>query len=147
MKLEALHIGMKVKHPQYGIGVVKSISEHAAEIRFDDGQRPVSPESAGLEPADAGFVTEATIRDILSETLGQVSTDLENTIVDPAAIALVPRELASRYLLMPIELSEQGLFVACAGGTEIGTAISQRASSPKAADGVSPRARVAGRVP
>ena len=49
-----------------------------------------------------GFVTEATIRDILSETLGQVSIDIENTIVDPAAIALVPKDIARRFHVLPI---------------------------------------------
>lgn len=52
MKTETLHVGMKVRHPQYGVGLVKTIGEHTADIRFEEGLKTVAPETSGLEPAD-----------------------------------------------------------------------------------------------
>ena len=52
MKIEALHIGMEVEHPHYGVGVVKSLSETVAEILFQEGMRTVCPEGSHLQPAD-----------------------------------------------------------------------------------------------
>ncbi len=53
MNIETLHIGMKVRHPQYGVGVVRSLTEQTAEIAFEDALRTVAPASSDLQPAEA----------------------------------------------------------------------------------------------
>lgn len=76
MKIEALHIGMSVRHPQYGIGTVKSISENTADILFTDGRRTVSPEAADLQPADA----QAEITGLSLPLKQLIEQTLESTI-------------------------------------------------------------------
>ena len=53
-----------------------------------------------------GFLSEATIRDVLSENLGQESVDLSTVIVDPAALALIPKDVARRYQLLPLSVDK-----------------------------------------
>jgi hypothetical protein len=72
MKIDTLHIGMKVRHPQYGVGVVKSLTEQAAEIAFDDTQRTIAPASSDLQPAEA------------TATLSELEMPLANLIRDTA---------------------------------------------------------------
>ena len=52
-----------------------------------------------------GFLSEAAIRDALSENQGQQRVDLASVMVDPAAIRLVPKDIARRYLLLPLALN------------------------------------------
>jgi hypothetical protein len=88
------------------------ISQDQLNIALTEQKRFKAP--LGKVLVQLGFVTEATIRDILSETLGQVSIDLENTIVDPTAIALVPKDMARRYHVLPVsyDLERKTLLIA-----------------------------------
>ncbi len=80
MNIETLHIGMKVRHPQYGVGVVKSLTEQIAEIAFDDAPRTIAPSSTDLQPAEA------------TATLNEVEMPLANLIRDTAH-AVQPKEV------------------------------------------------------
>jgi hypothetical protein len=51
-----------------------------------------------------GFLTEAAIRDVMAENLGQESVDLATVIIDPAALALIPKEVARRHQLLPLSV-------------------------------------------
>jgi hypothetical protein len=72
MNIETLHIGMKVRHPRYGVGTVRSLTEQTAEIAFEDAPRTVAPASSDLQPAEA------------SATVSELEMPLANLIRDTA---------------------------------------------------------------
>jgi hypothetical protein len=87
-----MHVGMKVRHPDYGMGTVKSVSEHLADIRFDSGLRSLAPEQSDLEPADpAADLTGMTVPlpTLITETVAAVISELglerDNSIVEGLA--------------------------------------------------------------
>ncbi len=53
MKIESLHVGMKVRHPQYGTGDGQNhFRNHGGNPFRSDGKHAVAPEPSGLEPAE-----------------------------------------------------------------------------------------------
>ncbi|MEY2465719.1 MAG: hypothetical protein QOD03_240 [Verrucomicrobiota bacterium] len=79
MKIEALHIGMNVRHPQYGLGTVKTISETTAEIQFGDGKRTIAPDAAGIEPAEPQIAVSGLngpLKQFVEETLERAISKL-----------------------------------------------------------------------
>jgi hypothetical protein len=92
MSIQALHIGMKVRHPSYGVGVVKSLTEHTAEITFDDKQRTIAPESSDLtlaEPVaqvrELDIPLEALIRQTTQAAVDALGLEKPEAIVEGLA--------------------------------------------------------------
>lgn len=104
MKLEALHIGMNVRHPQYGLGVVKTISETTAEIQFNDGKRAVAPEPSGLQPAEPQMATsslEIPLKQFVEQTVATVVEKLGLEKPDAVADKLGARWHGGKAVLHP----------------------------------------------
>ncbi len=92
LTIQNLHIGMKVLHPRYGVGVVKSLTEHTADITFDDAPRTLSPESAGLVSAEpTATLTEMQvpldqlIRETAQSIVDALGLEKDDTIVEGLA--------------------------------------------------------------
>ena len=95
MKIESLSIGMKVRHPQYGIGTVKALQERTAEIRFDDGQRTIDPQTADLHPAEPQVAVSG-----LNRPLGSFIEDVARSVVQAMGVERsdsVVEQLAARW--------------------------------------------------
>ncbi len=82
------------------------LTEDQLRIALLDQMRSHLP--VGRLLVQLGFVSEATLRDALSEKLGLQPVDLTHIIVDPAALKMLPRELARRYRMFPVAFDRQG---------------------------------------
>jgi hypothetical protein len=106
MKIEALHIGMKVEHPHYGVGTVKALSEQTADILFDSGIRTVSPEKSQLisaEPLVSVSSLDMPLVQFIEETARAVVKELglEKPESDPIVEELGARWVNGRMVLHP----------------------------------------------
>jgi len=118
MKIEALHIGMSVRHPQYGLGTVKSISEITADIQFSDGRRAVEPAAAGLEPAEphaavAGLTVplKQFVEDTLDAAVARLGLQKPDSVVEQLGqrwhggkLVLHPSDVTLQTKEVPLEV-------------------------------------------
>lgn len=93
--IQDLRIGLQVRHPRYGVGTVKALTEHTVDITFDDAPRTVDPALSDLTLAEpTASLTE------LQMPLGALIRQTAQALAD--ALGLEPPEqivegLATRW--------------------------------------------------
>jgi len=110
MKIDSLHIGMSVRHPQYGLGTVKTISEITADILFSDGKRTVEPDAAGLEPAEPQAAVSGLnvpLKQFVEQTLAAAVAKLGLEKPDAVVEQLGLRWHGGRLVLHPADITLQ----------------------------------------
>jgi hypothetical protein len=110
MKIEALHIGMSVRHPQYGLGTVRTISEITADILFTDGKHTVEPVAAGLEPAEPQAAVSGLavpLKQFVDETLDVAVRKLGLEKPDSVVEKLGVRWHGGKLVMHPADVSLQ----------------------------------------
>jgi superoxide dismutase len=132
MKIESLHIGLQVRHPQHGLGTVKTITEQTAEIQFDDGRKTIAPELTELQPVTASATltgltiplaqlveqtAQAVVRELGYEKPDQVIDQLGvrwhtgKLVIQPADSSLQPKEVPLEVFFHKIVMLRNNLRV------------------------------------
>src|SRR5262249_54320501 len=108
--VQSLHIGMQVRHPRYGLGTVKALTEHTADISFDDAPRTVDPALSELTAAEAtASLTEmqmplsALIRETAQAMVDALGLQKSDQLVE----GLGSRWQQGQLLLQPADASLQ----------------------------------------
>lgn len=106
MNIVSLRIGMKVRHPLYGLGTVRSLNESNAEIEFNEGRRTVAPELAGLEPAEPTASLSGLTLPLdqwIRQTVAAVVAELGLTPPEPVADLMLSRWRNGKLVLHPAD--------------------------------------------
>src|SRR5689334_9718519 len=108
--VQSLHIGMQVRHPRYGLGTVKALTEHTADITFDDAPRTVDPavsELTAAEPSASLTEMQMPLSTLIRETAQAMVEALGLEKSDELVEGLGSRWQQGRLLLQPADASLQ----------------------------------------
>lgn len=106
MKVQELHVGMKVTHPHHGLGVVKAITEQTADILFNDATRTIAPEQSDLQPAESRAAIsglEMPLAQFVEQAARAVLTELGVEKPGDVTEALGSRWQGGRLVLHPAD--------------------------------------------
>jgi hypothetical protein len=110
LKIEDLHIGMRVTHPRYGVGVVKALTQHTADVSFDDAPRTLDPSSADLgsaEPTAALSGLQIPLSNLIRETADAIIESLGLEKEDAVVEGLANRWQKGRLVMQSADSSLQ----------------------------------------
>ncbi len=110
LPIESLHIGMKVRHPRYGVGTVTALTEHTADISFEDQPRSLAPQSSDLVPAEATATVselQMPLHNLIRETANAIVKSLGLEKSDAIVQGLAGRWERGTLLLKPADASLQ----------------------------------------
>ena len=85
---------------------MKSISEHSADVLFEDAKRTVSPETSGLQPAEAHAALnglEMPLQLLMEQVVGATLTRLGVEKPDSVVTELGPRWLRGKLVMHPAD--------------------------------------------
>lgn len=77
------------------------------QLRIALTEQKKNPEHLGKILVRLGFASEAVIRDILSGSLGKISIDLDLAVLDQEAVAMIPKEMAQKLKVLPLNYQEK----------------------------------------
>ena len=80
------------------------ISEDQLQVALKEQSRHDEP--LGRILVNLGLISEGVLRDTLGESLGHDSIDLSTVVPDPDALNMVPKNIARRYRMLPINFDK-----------------------------------------
>ena len=99
---------LKTTEPSLPLGerLIKAglISEDQLQVALKEQSR--NDEPLGRILVNLGLISEGVLRDTLGESLGHDSIDLATAIPDPDALKMVPKNIARRYSMLPINFDK-----------------------------------------
>ena len=101
---------MQVRHPRYGLGTVKALTEHTADITFDDAPRTVDPavsELTAAEPTANLTEMQMPLSTLIRETAQAMIDALGLEKADELVEGLGSRWQQGRLMLQPADASLQ----------------------------------------
>jgi type II secretory ATPase GspE/PulE/Tfp pilus assembly ATPase PilB-like protein len=102
------------KQPRLGEILVQKGVTTPDQINIALTEQKKNPDYLGKILVQLGFATEAIINDVIGGVIGQQSVDLSLAVAESEAVLKIPKELARRLRVLPINFSNNQLTVAMA---------------------------------